>query len=55
MMGKEDGDSVSDRDKVRGRETYLHTENRQINDPVLSTSYVARMGKGVYNFSFKIK
>ena len=53
MMGKEDGDSVSD--KVRGRETYLHTENRQINDPILSTSYVARMGKGVYNFSFKIK
>ena len=55
MMGKEDGDSVSDGDKVRGRETCLHTENRETKDPVLSTCHAARMWKGVYNFPFMIK
>lgn len=55
MVGKEDGDSVSDGDKVRGRETCLHTENRETKDPVLSTCPAARMGKGVYNFPFMIK
>ena len=53
MMGKEDRDPVSDRDKLRDRKTYLHTEDRQINDPVLSTCYVARMGN-VFTLQFTI-
>lgn len=53
MMGKEDRDSVSDRDKLRDRKTYLYTEDRQINDPVLSTCYVARRGMFLhYNLQF---
>lgn len=50
----DNGDKISDIGKETDADThFLHAQNRQRNDPFLSTCYVPGMLKDVYSFSLK--